>query len=157
MSNLLNKAYEFAKEKHDATHKLYNGEPFIIHPELVVTLLEVIAPLDEELLAAGYCHDLIEDCNVSYEELVEKFGAGVANLVREVTKDENNDFPNLSTIRGLVLKAADNFANCSNLEGLEDKEKQIKLFTKYGTMYKHAGSNLKRWTNAVREEVNKSG
>lgn len=144
MNNIIDKAYKFAEKKHDATGKLYGGKAFIVHPIEVAHIIKyLLIDPGENLIAAGYLHDTLEDTDTTYEELVKEFNEDIAGLVREVTKDENNDFPNLSTYRGLILKAADNLANVSNIENMTDKEKQKKLFKKYSSMYIYAGSNLK--------------
>jgi len=44
----------------------------------------------EQVVAAGALHDVIEDCNVSYDELAQKFGAPVADLVRHVSEEDKS-------------------------------------------------------------------
>src|SRR5579871_5951639 len=81
---LVRRAFLFAKEKH-AAQKRKGGEPYIVHP---VDVTEVLADLemDEQTLAAALLHDVIEDCEVTLEELDQLFGSEVANLVDGVTK-----------------------------------------------------------------------
>ena len=81
---LVRRAYVFASEKH-APQKRRSGEPYIIHP---VEVTEVLADLemDEQTLAAGLLHDVIEDCGVTAEEISQMFGPEVAHLVDGVTK-----------------------------------------------------------------------
>lgn len=142
--NLVDKAFKFAKEKHDATGKMYNGQPYIFHPVLTYQVLCTVAKGDENLLAAAFLHDTLEDTETTYDELVSEFNEDVANLVNQVTKDENKDFPNITTARGLMLKTADRMANVSNLDNLEDNpEKQAKLFRKYSHCPIHEGTHLK--------------
>lgn len=142
MSNILSLAYNYAKEKHDFTEKLYNNKPYIVHPKLVSLLLAYLN-CDTSLISAGVLHDVIEDCGVLYEELRHLFGSDIADLVLEVTKDENGNFPNLKTERGLILKQADRLANCIGLLELKDKKKRTKLFKKYSYAIKHEGDILK--------------
>jgi (p)ppGpp synthase/HD superfamily hydrolase len=78
-------------------------------------------PQDESLLAAGYLHDVMEDCSVTYEELKREFNQDIADLVKEVTKSKYNTFPHLSTRRGVMLKFADRLANLSMMD---DKDEQ---------------------------------
>jgi len=56
-----------------------------VHP---VEITEILAELemDEKTLAAGLLHDVIEDCEVTFEEIEREFGSEVANLVDGVTK-----------------------------------------------------------------------
>jgi GTP pyrophosphokinase len=83
-SDLVRRAYEFAEEKH-RPQKRKNGEPYIIHP---VEVTEILADLemDEKTLAAGLLHDVVEDCEVTQEEIERLFGAEVGYLVDGVTK-----------------------------------------------------------------------
>ena len=83
-ADLVRRAFEFAEEKH-RPQKRKNGEPYIIHP---VEVTEILAELemDEKTLAAGLLHDVVEDCEVSHEEIERLFGAEVGHLVDGVTK-----------------------------------------------------------------------
>ena len=82
--DLVRRAFEFAKQKHEKQVRR-SGEPYIIHPVAVTEILTDLE-LDEQSLAASLLHDVIEDCGVTYEELVEQFGEEVALLVEGVTK-----------------------------------------------------------------------
>lgn len=82
--SLVRKAYEFAAEKH-LHQKRKCGEPYIIHPVEVTEILTDLE-MDEQTLAAGLLHDVVEDCGVTLAELEQEFGFEVANLVDGVTK-----------------------------------------------------------------------
>jgi len=77
-------AYEFAATQHDGQFRM-SGEPYIEHP-LNAALYLADLKQDSATLAATLLHDVIEDCNLSKEELEEKFGAEVSRLVDGVTK-----------------------------------------------------------------------
>ncbi len=83
-TDLVQRAFEYAKEKHK-DQKRRSGEPYIIHPVAVTEILADLE-LDEQTLAAGFLHDVIEDCKVLPEELEKEFGAEVTSLVDGVTK-----------------------------------------------------------------------
>ena len=87
---LLRRAYEYAAEKHK-DQKRKTGEPYIIHPIEVVDILCGLE-MDTPSLAAGFLHDVIEDCGVSREQLAEVFGDEIAGLVDGVTKLKLADF-----------------------------------------------------------------
>jgi guanosine-3',5'-bis(diphosphate) 3'-pyrophosphohydrolase len=77
------------------------------------------------LQAAALLHDTLEDTDTTYEKLVTTFGADIAGLILEVTHDRKEDnsgwyFPNLHSIRGIVLKFADRASNLSRMEGVWD-------------------------------------
>ena len=83
-------AYKFA----DAAHlgQLRNsGEPYITHP-IAVALQCALWKLDAQALMAALLHDAIEDCGVTKVELIERFGAPVAELVDGLTKLEKLEF-----------------------------------------------------------------
>ena len=81
---LVEQAYEFAAIQHDGQFRM-SGEPYIEHP-LNAALYLADLKQDSATLAATLLHDVIEDCNLSKEELEEKFGAEVSQLVDGVTK-----------------------------------------------------------------------
>ena len=79
-------AYRFADEAH--LGQLRNsGEPYITHP-IAVALQCAHWKLDAQALMAALLHDAIEDCGVTKPELIERFGAPVADLVDGLTKLE---------------------------------------------------------------------
>ncbi|MBU1357433.1 MAG: bifunctional (p)ppGpp synthetase/guanosine-3',5'-bis(diphosphate) 3'-pyrophosphohydrolase [Gammaproteobacteria bacterium] len=78
------RAYRFADEAH--LGQLRNsGEPYITHP-IAVAAQCAEWKLDAQALMAALLHDAIEDCGVSKSELIERFGAPVAELVDGLTK-----------------------------------------------------------------------
>lgn len=78
------KAYEFSFQAH-RTQVRKSGEPYIIHPFGVATILAELQ-LDELTLAAAFLHDVVEDTPITLEELKANFGEKVAYLVDGVTK-----------------------------------------------------------------------
>lgn len=82
--DLVRKAYRFADEAHLGQIRA-SGEPYITHPIAVASQCAEWK-LDAQALMAALLHDAIEDCGVSKGELVERFGAPVAELVDGLTK-----------------------------------------------------------------------
>ena len=83
-------AYRFADQAH--LGQLRNsGEPYITHP-IAVAQQCAEWKLDAQALMAALLHDAMEDCNVSKPELIERFGAPVADLVDGLTKLEKLEF-----------------------------------------------------------------
>ena len=82
--DIIKEAYKFAYEKHFGQKRL-TGEEYIIHPLNVAYILTRINA-DYETLSAALLHDTIEDCNVTKEEIEEKFGHNIMTLVEGVTK-----------------------------------------------------------------------
>ena len=80
----LRRSYLVAKEAHEGQTRS-SGEPYIIHPVAVARILAEMR-LDHKTLMAALLHDVIEDTEVSKEELAEQFGETVAELVDGVSK-----------------------------------------------------------------------
>lgn len=87
MTTLWQKAVSFAASAHkDQTRN--DGTPYVAHPfRVAMTILLRFGVSDEEILAAALLHDVIEDCDVDYDEVCELFGSRVADLVAVMTKD----------------------------------------------------------------------
>ncbi|MCQ2510367.1 MAG: bifunctional (p)ppGpp synthetase/guanosine-3',5'-bis(diphosphate) 3'-pyrophosphohydrolase [Lachnospiraceae bacterium] len=81
---LIKKAYQVANDAHKDQRRK-SGEPYIIHP-LSVALILVDLGLDQESVAAGLLHDVVEDTIMTKEELEKEFGSDVALIVDGVTK-----------------------------------------------------------------------
>ena len=93
---LVKEAFIFAESLHKEQVRK-SGDPYIAHP---VEVAKILADLnfDENVIAAGLLHDVIEDCNCTVNELKERFNVKVANLVDSVTairqeqKERNPEF-----------------------------------------------------------------
>jgi len=72
-------AFEVASKAHEGQLRK-SGEPYIIHPLSVAETL-VDASMDVDCVIAALLHDTIEDTDVSYADISDKFGATVADLV----------------------------------------------------------------------------
>lgn len=84
------KAYNLANEAHKSQVRK-SGEPYIIHPIGVASILTGLN-MDKETLAAAFLHDVVEDTDYTYEDISNMFGVTVANLVDGVTKLGKLDF-----------------------------------------------------------------
>jgi guanosine-3',5'-bis(diphosphate) 3'-pyrophosphohydrolase len=84
-------ALAFAAHKHrDQRRKDVHASPYINHPIALAHVLAVEAAIDDEkTLIAAVLHDTIEDTETSFEELRERFGLTVAEVVAEVTDDKS--------------------------------------------------------------------
>ena len=83
-------AYRFADEAHLGQLRS-SGEPYITHPIAVATQCAAWK-LDAQALMAALLHDAMEDCGVTKPELIERFGAPVAELVDGLTKLDKLQF-----------------------------------------------------------------
>ena len=80
----IEKAYKMASAAHK-DQKRRSGEPYIIHPVSVAIILAELE-LDKESIIAGILHDIVEDTDVTLEQVRQEFGDEVALLVDGVTK-----------------------------------------------------------------------
>ncbi|KQW40506.1 bifunctional (p)ppGpp synthetase/guanosine-3',5'-bis(diphosphate) 3'-pyrophosphohydrolase [Rhizobacter sp. Root404] len=83
-------AYRFADEAHLGQFRA-SGEPYITHP-IAVAGLCADWKLDAQAIMAALMHDAMEDCGITKIELIEKFGAPVADLVDGLTKLDKLQF-----------------------------------------------------------------
>lgn len=137
---LIEKAYQLAEDAHQG-QKRNSGEDFIIHPLKVAYNLAELS-MDVPTIIAGILHDIIEDTDVSYEQLAEEFGHEVADLVDGVTKltkiqyktKEERKAENLrkmviamsKDIRVIIIKLNDRLHNMRTLEYMSEAKKKEK-------------------------------
>tara|TARA_R100001086_G_scaffold184563_1_gene103108 strand:- start:119 stop:622 length:504 start_codon:yes stop_codon:yes gene_type:complete len=88
MKTLVQNAIEFALERHAGQFRKYTGRPYFSHCQNVAELVYQKATKDDipesginTLVAAAYLHDILEDTETDYEELVELFGEEIAFYV----------------------------------------------------------------------------
>ena len=81
---IIGNAYDLAYESH-RNQARKSGEPYIIHPLWVGIILAELE-LDKETIMAGLLHDVVEDTDVTYEDIVRDFGEEIAVMVDGVTK-----------------------------------------------------------------------
>ena len=86
---LIERAHDFAARLHEGQSRR-SGEPYIEHPLKVAKYLAGLS-LDAPTIAAALLHDVVEDTEVSTEEVAQEFGADVAKLVDGVTKLQRLD------------------------------------------------------------------
>lgn len=142
---LLERAYQFSAAAHRGQKRL-SGEDFVSHSVEVAKIL-VEHNLDSVTVAAGLLHDVVEDADVTLEELREEFGEEIAGIVDGVTKLSTLTFRSsaeeqvenyrkllLSVARDarvILVKLADRLHNMRTLEHLPpEDQKRIALETR---------------------------
>lgn len=119
--DVLSKAYYYAFEKH-LEHRRKSGELYITHPIEVVGILMQLE-VDTATMAAGFLHDVMEDCEVTKAELTEEFSAEIATLVDGVTKLKFADFERVAPNLAAAAKEKEAIAKSSSLS--QSKKKPI--------------------------------
>ncbi|MCT4704886.1 HD domain-containing protein [Enterobacteriaceae bacterium H16N7] len=89
MQTLEERARRFASKAHAASEqrRKYTYEPYIVHPAAVVELVRSVCD-NEEVLAAAWLHDTVEDTDTTILDIEERFGPQVAALVLMLTNPE---------------------------------------------------------------------
>jgi (p)ppGpp synthase/HD superfamily hydrolase len=81
------KAIEFAFRAHSGQFRKGTGIPYVVHPLQVGAML-IKSGCDENLVAAGFLHDTVEDTEVQLDEIREQFGDLIADLVEAVSEPD---------------------------------------------------------------------
>ena len=138
--HLIQKAYILSKTAH-GNQKRHSGDPYFTHPLAVAEIL-VDLKLDQQSIITALLHDVVEDTDVTLEEIAKDFGEEIARLVDGVTKlgkieavSSNErvaeNFRKLALamsedIRVLLVKLADRLHNMRTLFYVPSREKKIK-------------------------------
>src|SRR5215475_11080665 len=138
---LLNKAYVYAMTAHGKQFRA-SGDPYFAHPLEVAAILTELK-LDVPTIVTALLHDTIEDTLVTYDDVKERFGTEIANLVDGVTKlsqlelfsertKQAENFRKLmlaitSDIRVLLVKLADRLHNMRTLGFIDKPEKRRRI------------------------------
>ena len=142
---LICRAFNFAYDLHEGQYRK-SGEPYIAHPIAVASLLRDLGG-DNVTIAAGFLHDVVEDTEVTPEEIEEMFGVQVRQLVEGVTKLSKFNFSSTTErqaenfrrmflamatdIRVIVVKLADRLHNMRTLNHLKpEKQRRISQETR---------------------------
>ncbi len=134
--DLIGRAYDMAEKMH-AGQLRKSGEPYLIHPVAVANILADLG-MDEDTIVAGLLHDVVEDTELTSEQLKEEFGSEIQLLVDGVTKLSSLVFDSKETrqaenlrkmflamskdIRVLIVKLADRLHNLRTINYMTDEQ-----------------------------------
>ena len=95
---LVSEAIAFAVQAHDGMRRKKSEAPYILHPMEAAVIVGTMSD-DQNLIAAAALHDVVEDAGITIEEIEEKFGSRVRELVASETEDKRADLPPEDTWR----------------------------------------------------------
>ena len=95
---LVSEAIAFAVKAHDGMRRKKSESPYILHPIEAAVIVGTMTD-DQNLIAAAALHDVVEDAGVTIEEIGEKFGKRVQELVQSETEDKREGLPPADTWR----------------------------------------------------------
>ncbi|WP_372603496.1 bifunctional (p)ppGpp synthetase/guanosine-3',5'-bis(diphosphate) 3'-pyrophosphohydrolase [Actibacterium sp.] len=136
--DMIRRAYAYGERMHEGQFR-QSGEPYFTHPVAVAAILTEMR-LDDATIITALLHDTIEDTKSTYTEIVEQFGADVAELVDGVTKLTNLQLSSSETkqaenfrklfmamskdLRVILVKLADRLHNMRTIKSMRC-EKQV--------------------------------
>ena len=95
---LVSEAIAFAVKAHDGMRRKKSEAPYILHPMEAAVIVGTMSE-DQNLIAAAALHDVVEDAGITIEEIEERFGKRVRELVESETEDKRADLPPAATWR----------------------------------------------------------
>lgn len=161
---LVRRAFELAMESHKNMRRK-SGEPYVLHPIAVARIVAEEMGLDATSIVCALLHDVVEDTEVTLEEIERSFNKEVSKIVDGLTKisgifDLNSsiqaeNFRKLlltlnDDIRVILIKLADRLHNMRTLESLK-REKQLKIASE--TMYLYAPLAHRMGLYAIKTEM----
>lgn len=125
IKEVVNKAYNFSKNKHEGQMRKFSGLPYFSHPKYVARIIEELTE-DPILISVALLHDIVEDTETSIEEIEEEFGQEIAELISELTNPKKmlpnkkmyiaDKMANHMSDKALLIKLADRYHNVLFLE-----------------------------------------
>ena len=138
---VIEKAFKFARDAHQGIRRR-SGEPYIMHPIAVATIVNQEIGLGSTSISAALLHDVVEDTDYTVEDIEAQFGAKIARIVDGLTKISGGIFGDKASlqaenfrkllltmsedIRVVLIKMADRLHNMRTLSSMP-ANKQYKI------------------------------
>jgi len=170
------KAEEFARKRHEGEVRKFNGEPYFNHVKRVAENVREFKKShnQDELIAAAFLHDVLEDTETNYFEIEENFGDLVASIVKELTNNRSKiEFfskgkylgkkmanPKKMSNWALAIKLADRLDNVSDLktaspEFCKEYSEQTFFIMDYLEKYRDLSNTHKTLIKEIRKKLGK--
>lgn len=125
------KAIKFAADAHDGMARKKDKTPYILHPLEAAVIVGSMTE-DRDVICAAVLHDVVEDTDITIEEIEENFGSRVRALVQSETEDKRAELPPESTWRIRKEESLEELANCGDRDvlilWLSDKLSNMRSF-----------------------------
>ncbi|KPU28018.1 (p)ppGpp synthetase [Caloranaerobacter sp. TR13] len=160
--DIVKKAYYFAETSHEGQYRV-SGDKYFIHPYNVALILAELN-MDTTTIAAGLLHDVVEDTEVTFDDIEREFGLEIRNLIDGVTKlrklkfssKQERQAENLrkmiiamsKDIRVIIIKLADRLHNMRTLNYMSEakkKEKALETIEIYAPIAHRLGISKIKW------------
>ena len=112
MMELVSEAIAFAVKAHDGMRRKKSSSPYILHPMEAAVIVGTMTD-DQDIIAAAVLHDVVEDTGITIEEIEERFGKRVRELVASETEDKRDHLPPAETWR---IRKEESLAELQNAE-----------------------------------------
>lgn len=160
--NLLKTAEEYAVATHKKVGQTYGNDPYDFHLRAVVEVakrylhLYIDPKYHDEVLAACWCHDIMEDTGESYNDVAKMLGCNVADYVITVTDEIGKNRKEkalrtylkiMNSYQGTFIKLCDRIANSTNSKN--NKHSMFNKYKKEHTLFEYAlkknGEFIEMW------------
>ena len=138
---IIDKAFQFAKDAHKGIRRR-SGEPYIMHPIAVATIVSQEIGLGSTSICASLLHDVVEDTDYTIDDIEAQFGPKIAHIVEGLTKISGGIFGSQASaqaenfrkllltmsedVRVMLIKMADRLHNMRTLDSMPPN-KQYKI------------------------------
>ncbi len=162
---IIDKAFKFARDAHKGIRRR-SGEPYIMHPIAVATIVIQEIGLGSTSISAALLHDVVEDTDYTVEDIEAQFGTKIARIVDGLTKISGGIFGDKASlqaenfrkllltmnedIRVVLIKMADRLHNMRTLESMP-ANKQYKIAGE--TLYVYAPLAHRLGLYAIKTEL----
>ena len=157
MSDLVRRASEYATRAHQRIdhRRKYNKQPYHVHLEAVARMVATVTD-DQEVIAAAWLHDTVEDTPATLDDIEAEFGKPVAELVEELTdvskpgdgnrvvrKEIDRNHTSQASGRAKTVKLADLIDNCRDITKHDPRFARIYLGEMEELLLEAGGATLR--------------
>lgn len=141
--NITRKAALFAEEAHRGQVRKYTNEPYIVHPAEVAHIVSTIPGATDQMIAAAWLHDVVEDTDITLGDIDRHFGSYIAALVGWLTDPSSHEDGNRASRKAIdrehlaqapgaaqTVKLADLISNTSSIARFDPEFAEVYLAEK---------------------------